>query len=260
MHELEMRHHGSSEPAKSSSRARGKKQSQASPSAQASPSSTALTATLGILKTFSNMSVQNIRSLPIFSLAQLGHAFVGLMKMYFVAKADPDFSKHTPVTVAMVEEPMEQLTELLRSASADGKSLAAHAFLKMIISLQNVYKANKDCTIDSIRERYHGIPTLKGAQILDLEEPQPTPKPQTLSRRSGEDSDAALHVLSEVAMGKSTANGLQTEESQPTAVQSGAEDDEIAAMGRLIGGGDMGFMSDEGFFGIMQMMFSRATY
>ena len=257
MHELVMQHVASFEPAKSSSRSRGKNQPLPSTPTQASSLSIAVPSTIGILDAFSKFSSQEILTLPTFHFAQVAHASVSLIKLYFVGQADSDVSKHAPIGVAMVEEDLNRLIESLRSTG--GSSLTIQTFLKMIVILQTLFRENKDSSIATIKARYRGIPSLKATQMLDLEEPQPTPQQRTAAPKSEESSDGALQILSAVAMGNTHTDGHSTGEGRTDAaagVQS-VDEGEMAAMGQLIGEGDMGFMSDEGFLGIMQRMWAR---
>lgn len=255
MYELAMQHVTSLDPGVNP-RGRGRNQSQAAPFVKAN-SQTGLTYVLGILDTFSNFSVQDIRTLPIFSFAQIGHAIVSLIKMYFVAKADSEYNEHTPVTATMVEVHLSSLLESLGLSAADGKSLGAHSFFKVMATIQKLFKDYKDSSIESIRAHFSGIPRLKGAQILDLEEPQPTPLHRTASVRTDETTANNLHLLSAAAVEQANATGSEAGSKQLSG--GPPEDGDMAAMGQLIGEGDMGFMSDEGFLGIMQTMFLKGV-
>ncbi len=256
MHELVMQHVANLEPGKSTSRSRGKIQSQA-PSAQASSLSVALTSTLGIMDAFLKLDVGEIRTLPTFYFAQIAHASVSLIKMYFVAKEDLELGKHTPVTADVVLEYLGRLSDSLRIAGSESPS--ADTTLKMIVILRTLFGDHKDSTLASIKARYSGTPRLKGTQMIDLEEPQPTPQQRTAPRGNAETADDALHLLSAVAVGKTNADGYIAEEDRWAVADSAPVDGETAAMGQLIGEGEMGFMSDEGFIGIMQKMWARST-
>ena len=258
MHELVMQHVASLEPGKPPQRARGKNQSQPSASARTGSSDTAMASALGILETFLRFTVQEMRTLPTFFFAQIAHASLSLIKMYFVGQADATISKEAPVSAEMVEDHLTRLSDSLRLASSE--SLIASTSLKMIVTLHTVFVEHKDSPLASIKARYGGVPSLKGAQLLDLEEPKATPQQRTAARGNAETADEALHLLSAVAMGKSNANEYQTEGVHSTGSNaSGSVDGETAAMGQLIGEGDLGFMSDEGFIGIMQQMWARST-
>lgn len=258
MHELVMQHVASLEPGKPPSRSRAKGQAQLAHSPQDSLS-IALTSTLAILDAFPKFTHQEIRTLPTLYFAQIAHASVSLIKLYFVAQADSEISKHAPVTVDMVEGRLSGLSGSLRAACSE--SLGAYTCLQMILTIQGLFEEHKNSTLASIKAHYSGIPSLQGTQMLDLKEPQPTPQHRTAPRDTAETADDALHLLSSVAMEKSNANGY--EEGGPSAAPNGAAstaiDSERATMGQLIGEGEMGFMSDEGFMGIMQQMWARST-
>ena len=260
MHELALQHETGPCPGKPL-RGRGRPSSQASFSGQTASPKTAFESSLGILDTFSKFNVQQIRTLPIFQFAQVAHASVSMLKMFFVAKTDPEFSKQAPVTLPMIEQYLHHLIQSLRLASSEGKSLGAHTFLMVFVTMEQIFEEHKEDTLETMRIRYGCLPGTKQAQTLDLEEPIVTPQRRT-ARRSGGSSDEALHLLSEVAMGKSGANGYKPKEAQmvdSTSQQSAIEGGEMAAMGKLIGEGDLGTMSDDGFFGIMQTMWARST-
>lgn len=252
MHELAMQHVARSEPSNQSSRPRGKNQSHASPFAQSS-SSSALNSTLGILDTFSKFNPEVTRSLPVFFFAQLAHAGISLIKIYYVGKADEDFNKHNPVTSDLVEQQLSRLIESLQSTTREGSPLAANSFLKMMMLLKTLFMEHKNSDIDSVKARYGAVPSFKKMQMLDLEEPQPTPQYRSAAQQAGKTADGALQILSEVAMGKSE-EGLM---GGLTEAQSRSEDGGVAAMGKLIGEGNMGSVSDEGIFGIMQTMWVK---
>ena len=257
MHELVMQHVAWLEPAgKPPPRSRGKNQSQTLPSAQALPLNVGLTASLGVLDAFLKFNVSEIRALPTFLFAQIAHASVSLIKMYYVGRDDLELSKQTPVTADLVEEHLGRLSDSLRLTCDE--SLAARTFFKMIVTLQTLFREHKYSPLASIKARFSGVPSLKGAQVLDLGEPHPTPQQRTASRGNAETADEALHLLSAVAVGNNHADGYSTE-SRVSAEADVAVDGETAAMGQLIGEGDMGFLSDEGFIGIMQQMWARST-
>lgn len=250
MYELAMQHVSSPEPSKTP-----RPRSKINQSHTQSVSNTALTSILGILDTFNKFSVQEIRTLPVFHFAQIAHASVSLIKMYFVGKVDSEYHKDVPVTANIVEERLSSLLSSLRLSSADGKSLAAHSYLKMMGALQTVFIEHKHTTIESIKARFSGVPSMKDTQILDLEEPQPIPQQRTASHRTGEMPANKLHLLSAAAMEQSNAAGSEASDSRSHT----AEDGEMAAMGQLVGEEDMGFISDEGFLGIMQTMFLKGV-
>lgn len=260
MHELLMQHESGPEPPKAS-RGRGKNQSQASPSAPAVPLNTGFTSLRAILDTFLGFAVKQIRTLPSFQFAQIAHASIALIKMFFVAKSDSDFSKTAPITQAMVEGYIKNLIELLRSTAADGKSLAAHTFLMIFEMMRTMFDEHKDSDLEAIRKQYGGMPSTRQTQILDLTEPSPIPQRKT-ARGLEENSRGALHLLSEVAMEDSNANGYKPEDAQMGSLadeQRGPHFSEMTAMGQLIGDGEMGSLSDDGFFGIMQTMWARSA-
>lgn len=255
MYELAMQHLSYPEPPKTS-RTRGK----LNPAQTPPESNTALTFVLGILDTFVSLSVQDVRTLPTFYFAQIAHAGVSLIKMYFVAKADSDYYKIVPITAALVEERLESLLQALRSAAADGKSLAAHTFLKVIGALQELFQGNRHTSMEYIKTRFSGAPSLKDTQILDLEEPQPTPQQRTASRRiveKGGDGLDLLHLASAAAMEQSKTSELTP--GNDSRSDHAADDGAVAAMGQLIGEGDVGFMGDEGLLGIMQSLFLKGA-
>lgn len=255
MYELAMQYLSSPEPPKTS-RTRGK----LNPAQTPPESNTALTFVLGILDAFVSLSVQEVRTLPIFHFAQIAHAGVSLIKMYFVAKADSDYYKIVPITATLVEKRLESLLQALRSAAEDGKSLAAHTFLKVIGALQDLFQGNRHTSMEYIKARFSGAPSLKDTQILDLEEPQPTPQQRTASHRVSKKGDDGLHLLhlaSAAAMEQSKASEMMPASDSQS--DHAAEDGAVAAMGQLIGEGDVGSMGDEGFLGIMQTLFLKGV-
>ncbi len=251
MSELAMQRISSPEPSKTA-RARSKiNQSYTQPGFN-----TALTSTLGVLDTFSRFSVQEIRALPVFHFAQIAHAAVSLIKIYFAAKISSEYRNDAPVTANMVEERLSSLLSSLRSSAADGKSLAAHAYLKMMGALQTVFTEHKHSAMESIKARFSGVPSMNNTQILELEEPQSTGQQRTASHRTGGTPGNKLDLLSAAAMEQSNAYGSEGSDARSGISRSQmADDGDMVAMGQLIGERDVGFMSDEGFLGIMQTMF-----
>lgn len=252
MHELIILYEIGSEVMKTS-RSRGKSQ------AQISSPSTAFVSTIGILDTFAKFNMKQIRTLPVFQFAQISHATVSLMKLYFAAKSDSEVSKHVPITSERIEQYTNHLINSLELAAADGKSLGAHTFLMVFVTIQKLFMEHKDDTLEEVRIRYGCIPVTKQVQVLDLEEPRPIAQ-RRVARRSGESSDEALHLLSEVAMGNSGSNGYTSNEApMGKSTEQRSVSDEMATIGKLIGEGDLVSMNDDGFFGIMQTMWARST-
>lgn len=261
MHELLMQQETGPEPPKAA-RGRGKNQSQdSSLYGPVDSLNVGLTSSQGILDTFLGSTIQQIRTLPSFQFAQIAHASVSLMKMFFVARSNADFRKTAPISQEMVEGYSQRLSELLRSTAADGKSLAAHTFLMVFDIMRTAFDEHKFSDLSTIRAKYGGLPSTRHTQILDLEEPSPIPQRKTTAGLE-QSEKGALHLLSEVAMEDSNANGYKGEESQmgKAATQFlSSETSEMTAIGKFIGEGDMGSLSDDGFFGIMQTMWARSA-
>ena len=255
-----MQHETGPDPSKTT-RGRGKAQSQASPSGQTSAQNPGLTAILGILDTFLGFNEHDIRTLPSFQFAQVSHASVSMMKMFFVAKSDSEFSKTTPVTQTMVEGYIQRISDLLLLAAKEGKSTAARTFLMIYEMLRVMFNEHKDSDLQTIRARYGGVPSTRQAQLLDLEEPAPIPQRKT-TRGLEENTRGALHVLSEVAMEDSHAKSLRPEESHYGSVADqlpSVNSSELAAVGQLIGDQLGTVDTDDAFFGIMQTMWARSA-
>ena len=253
-----MQHVSSIEPAKQPQRSRGRyqpHQPQGNAPAQGDSISVAMTSSIGILDTFSKFSIEEVRALPTFYFAQIAHASVSLIKMYYVARADVELSNHAPVTAEIIEEHLGKLVDSLRSACSE--SLAAATSLKMMVIIQTLFGEHKHSTLATVKARYSGVPSLRGTQILDLGEPQPTPQQRTAPRASAEPADDALHLLSAVAMKETSAGGSRPRGELSDVSSSGETisiDGETATMGQLIGDEDMGFVTDEGYMGIMGVM------
>ncbi|KAK4694414.1 hypothetical protein P7C71_g3160, partial [Lecanoromycetidae sp. Uapishka_2] len=260
MHELLMQQETGPEPPKAS-RGRSKNHSQVSPYGPADPFNIGFTSIQGILDTFLGFTIHQIRTLPSFQFAQIAHASVSLMKMFFVAKSDAEFRKTAPVSQEIVEIYNQRICEQLRTTAADGKSLAAHTFLMVFDMMSTMFEKHKDSDLQAIRAKYGGVPSTKGTQILDLEEPSPIPQRKTTLGLQ-QNAKGGLQLLSEVAMEDSNANGYKDEEGQPG--NSGqqypsVEGGELTGMGQFMGDGEMGSLSDDGFFGIMQKMWARSA-
>ena len=258
MHELITLHEIYSDSPKTL-RARGKNQSQAPLSAQIVSPDTTFVATLGILDTFARLDIQQIRTLPVFQFAQIAHATISLVKTYFVAKSDPRVNKYAPITSERIEQYTNHLVESLGSASADGKLLGPHTFLMVFVTIQKLFVEHKGDTLEGIRTRYGCIPDTTQHHTVDSDEPTSMAQRRG-PRRNGESSDEALHLLSEVAMGKSGSNGYTLKEAQSgTSTEQRSALDDMAAMGKLIGEGDIASMSDDALFGIIQRLWARSS-
>lgn len=255
-----MQHSTSIDPATAVS-TQGRPQTRISPSETAGQNSQPLISIYGILDTFLDLGIQDIRTLPVFQFAQIAHASVSLQKMYNYAKYDPSYSKQLPVSARMVEQYLSRLIEALRAGAEQGKSLPAHSFLMVITAVRALFNQYKDMDLDEIRAVYHGMfPGTSQIQILDLQEPTPTP--QNPPRRSKSSTDGALHLLSEAAMGKSKGSSYKADEAQTSGPQAVPEGGNMRAMGKLLvpsGGGKLGVIGDDGFFDIIHEMATKAS-
>ena len=220
MHELAMQYYVGVEPAPVPG-ARSKPSMEPAPSALADPSNTPLSSTLGMLENLLNLSVQGLRSLPVFQFAQIGHGTLTLTKIFNFAKADAKYRKQMPLSAEMVEEYLSRLMDLLRAGAEGGKSLPAHSFLMVLHASLALFQDIKHMSLGEIKEHCGGkFPATNFIQILDLHEPTPTPRQWNyLGDKYPLEKDVfpegALHLLSEVAaMGKSNANGYSGEEGQ----------------------------------------------
>ena len=154
------------------------------------------------------------------------------------------------MTAAVVEGHLGQLSGSLRAACSE--SLGAFTCLGMIFTIQALFEEHKTSTLESIKAHYNGAPILQTTQMLDLKEPQPTPQQRTSGRSNAKMADEASRIPGCIGMGSSGAGRGKDE--------GGASHDpnERAVIGQLIGEGNMGFMSDTGFIGIMQQMWATS--
>lgn len=231
MHELAMQYYVGVEPAIVPG-ARGKQRIESSPSTMADPSNTPLSSTLGMLDNFLGLSVQGLRSLPVFQFAQIAHGTLTLTKIFNFGKADPEYRKQMSLSAETVEQYVGRLIDLLRTGAEGGKSLPAHSFLMVLHASLDLFQEIKHMTLGEIKEHCGGkFPATNFIQILDLHEPTPTPRQWNyLGDKYPLEKDVfpegALHLLSEVAaMGKSNVNGYGVKEGQlgPQQVAAAAE-------------------------------------
>ena len=220
MHELAMQYYVGVEPAPMPD-ARSKPSREPATSALAGPSNTPLSSTLGMLENLLDLSVQGLRSLPVFQFAQIGHGTLTLTKIFSFAKADAKYRQQMPLSAETVEEYLGRLMDLLRAGAEGGKSLPAHSFLMVLHASLGLFQEIKHMSLREIKEHCGGeFPATNFIQILDLHEPTPTPRQWNyLGDKYPLEKDVfpegALHLLSEVAaMGKSKANGYSGEEGQ----------------------------------------------
>ena len=193
--------HSAPEPPKPS-RSRGKSQPQALPSTSAGQSNSELTSTLGALDVFTNMSVDDLRTLPTFQLSQVAHASISMINIYFASISDPERSQEQPVNASIVEQRLNGIAESMRAAAANEESFPGRCstFLMIIISLRAWYEKRSQVMPQSATEEANdAVGAGKAQSVSQGSSPQ-----QQKTRRSGENSARALHMLSEVAMGKSS--------------------------------------------------------
>lgn len=246
MHELAMQYYVEIEPAPVPG-ARIKPSTESPPSTMADPPNTPLSATLGMLENLLNLSVQGLRSLPVFQFAQIGHGTLTLTKIVSFAKADPEYRKRMPLSAETVEEYLSRLIELLRAGAEGGKSLPAHSFLMVLHASLALFQEIKHMSLREIKEHCGGkFPATNFIQILDLHEPTPTPRWWNyLGDKAPLEKDVfpegALHLLSEVAaMGKSNAsNGYKGDggggsELGPQGIAAAANEDGFAGAVRKL--------------------------
>ena len=243
MHELAMQYYVGIEPAIVPG-ARGKHRVESSPSAMTDASNTPLSSTLGMLDSLLSLSVQGLRSLPVFQFAQIAHGTLTLTKIFSFGKADAEYHKQMPLSAGTVEQYVGRLIDLLRAGAEGGKSLPAHSFLMVLHASLTLFQEIKHMSLGEIKEHCGGkFPATNFIQILDLHEPTPTPRQWNYMgdkyplESMGKDvfPEGALHLLSEVAaMGKSHGNGHRVESGQKGPQQVAAEAEAMIA-------------SDEGF-------------
>ncbi len=207
------------------------------------PSNTPLSSTLEMLENLLNLSVQGLRSLPVFQFAQIAHGTLTLTKIFSFAKADPEYREQMRLSAETVELYLGRLIDLLRAGAEGGKSLPAHSFLMVLHAALALFQEIKNMTLREIKEHVGGkFPATNFIQILDLHEPTPTPRQWNyLGDKHPLEKDVfpegALHLLSEVAaMGKSNANGYGGEEGQLGSQQ-------VAAKAQAMGASEDGFAS-----------------
>ena len=253
MHELAMQYYVGVEPAPVPG-ARSKPAIELATSTIADLPNTPLSSTLGMLENLLNLSVQGLRSLPVFQFAQIAHGTLTLTKIFYFAKADPEYRKQMPLSAETVELYLGRLIDLLRAGAEGGKSLPAHSFLMVINASLTLFQETKQMSLREMREHCGGkFPATNFIQILDLHEPTPTPRQWNYQGdkyplEKDVFPEGALHLLSEVAaMGKSNANGYRGEEGQSVRQQVAAEaqaqamaaneDGFASAVGKMISNG-----------------------
>ena len=217
MHELAMQYYVEIEPAPLPG-ARIKQTTESPTFTMADPPNTPLSSTLGMLENLLNLSVQGLRSLPVFQFAQIGHGTLTLTKIFNFAKVDQGCRKRMPLSAETVEDYLSRLIDLMRAGAEGGKSLPAHSFLMVLHASLALFQEIKNMSLREIKEHIGGeFPATNSIQILDLHEPTPTPRQWNyLGDKAPLEKDVfpegALHLLSEVAaMGKSNANGYRRE-------------------------------------------------
>ena len=237
MHELAMQFYVGVEPALVPG-ARSKQRVEPPTSAVADPPNTALTSTLKMLENLLSLSVQGLRTLPVFQFAQIAHGTLTLTKIFNFGKADLEYRKKMPLSAETIEQYLGRLIELLRAGAEGGKSLPAHSFLMVLHASLNLFQEIKHMSLREIKEHCGGkFPATNFIQILDLHEPTPTPRQWNyMGDKYPLEQDVfpegALHLLSEVAaMGKSKLNGFKVDDGPPLGPQEPAVEAEAALAG-----------------------------
>lgn len=229
MHELAMQYYVEVLPG-----AQGESQVDSSIPTTADMSDTPLSSTLRMLDDLLNLTVQDLRSLPVFQFAQIAHGTLTLTKIFSFAKVDRACRKQMPLSAETIEQYVGRLIDLLRAGAEGGKSLPAHSFLMVLHASLSLFREIKHMDLREIKEHVGGqFPATNFVQILDLHEPTPTPRQwnylgdkypvETLETFP----EGALHLLSEAAMGKS--NGYRLEDGQVGPGQVAGEAETIAA-------------------------------
>lgn len=247
MHELAMQYYVGVETGIVAG-ARGKQRMDSSASAMVDRPNTPLSSTLAMLDNLLSLSVQGLRSLPVFQFAQIAHGTLTLTKMFNFGKADVEYRKQMPLSAETVEEYVGRLIDLLRAGAEGGKSLPAHSFLMVLHASLALFQEIKHMSLGEIKEHCGGkFPATNFIQILDLHEPTPTPRQWNyMGDKYPLEKDVfpegALHLLSEVAaMGKSNGNGYRVEAGQTGPQQIAAEAEAMVA-------------SDDGFASAVRKM------
>lgn len=267
---------------------------------------TCLVSIHGIFDTFLEFNAEDIRTLPIFHFARLARASVLLIRMHFAATApDSELGKVMPSDDMKVEHYLSGLIDLLQAAALDEKCHPAHRAY-MILKIMKLQfersKEGKTGLVDKITvgskaeaqpvdtENFGSRQEYRKMQLDNDDYPvrsSPPKVPVLQQNPSGPlVGDRALHMLSDVAMSNSSANGHQVSHGADgwygyhpggmggTAPVYGGADFYAAsvagveaaytgglngmhpgfeqAIGMTLGEGDLNIMDDDGFYHIMQ--------
>ncbi|KAL8966847.1 MAG: hypothetical protein Q9183_003187 [Haloplaca sp. 2 TL-2023] len=188
-----------------------------------------LTSIHGLFDAFLRLSIEAIRTLPVFYFVRISHAVVLLIKMYFAATAaDSELGKVISSSELRAEEYISRLREQLQTAAASDQSRPARSFFLVVHLLRTWFEQRRDGKGDFGNETVKR--TRSDAQPVDVEKQAAkgeykrmqlnedntparrlsTATPKAATGIEGMDQ-SRLQVLQEVALGNSSSNthGMQ---------------------------------------------------
>ena len=186
---------------------------------------TCLTSIHGLFDTFLKFSAEEVRTVPVFYFVRIAYATVLLIKMYFAATSpESEFGKVIASDDMRVEHYLSSLRNLLQTAAAYSKCRPARSSSLVLVMLRTWFERQRDGK-SGFSEEISGS-TRPDAQPVDISHHAPKQEykrmqlngdppstrrssaPQAPAQASAEGMDQSrLHVLGEVALGNSNANG-----------------------------------------------------
>ena len=185
---------------------------------------TCLTSIHGLFDTFLRLTIEDIRTLPVFYFVRVSHAVVLLIKMYFAATAaDSELGKVISSNELRAEEYIGRLREQLQTAAASDQSRPARSFFLVVHLLRTWFEQRRNGKGDfgnetAKRTRIEAQPVdvekqaakgeYKRMQLNEDTTPArrlSTAAPKPATGIEGMDQ-SRLHVLGEVALGNSSSN------------------------------------------------------
>ncbi|KAL8745870.1 MAG: hypothetical protein Q9190_002044 [Brigantiaea leucoxantha] len=188
---------------------------------------TCLTSIHGLFDTFLELTVAEIRTMPVFYFPRITHAAVLLIKMYFAATSPgSELGKVVPSGDMRVDYYLSQIRSLLQAGATESKCRPARSFQMVLIMLQTWFerqKEGKDGFTDEVaqRRRIEAHPVDISQHTSKQQYKKMQLKGETAAPRRPSASQTAplvppeapathqtgLHLLGDVALNDSGTNG-----------------------------------------------------
>ncbi|KAK6520088.1 hypothetical protein TWF506_000379 [Arthrobotrys conoides] len=166
----------------------------------------------GLLDGFLNITVDELRCVPVLFFARVAYSIVLLIKIYFSASAaNSELGKVIDKPQLKLDYYFEKLLALLKAASADDRSKPATKFFMILTMLSHWYQYQQRVGSKGARRQSVVVPASPGPKADSSRKQEGTPFPSTpitpvLAYRSLNDIQAAMNTPT----AHSTGGGAET--------------------------------------------------